>query len=115
MAMIMKSTGKKNKKGEIKVEINPHLKEISKIVKSKNFKSMTLTKKGRYNQLSAGLEIGWDPKDPKEYALSFLFVPDMKEEGHEHIDIDVESMKKLHGLIGNILKHVKALPKKKKK
>lgn len=66
-------------------------------------------------QLSASLEIEWDPSCEKEWFLSFLFVPDTKKHDHEHIDVPVKSIRELQKLLGNILQEVDSLPKKKKK
>lgn len=114
MATIMTISDKELKKKKPKVVMNANLDEILKIVRSPEFKSIDLTEKGRYNQLSAGLEIDWDPKDPQSWMLSFLFVPDMKEHDHSHLDVSLKKVKALHKLLGNIIAATDALPKKKK-
>lgn len=91
------------KKKKPKVVMNQNLDEIMKIIRSPEFKSVDLTPKGRYNQLSAGLEIDWDPKDPESWLLSFLFVPDMKKEDHSHIDVSIKKVKALYKLLGHII------------
>lgn len=110
----MTISDKELKKKKPKVVINPNLDEILKIIRSPEFKGVDLTPKGRYNQLSAGLEIDWDPKDPESWLLSFLFVPDRKEHDHSHIDVSLKKVKALHKFLGNILEATSKLPKKTK-
>ena len=115
MAVIMTISDKELKKKNPKVVLNPNLDQIVKIIRSKEFKAVDLTPKGRYNQLSAGLEIDWDPQDPESYLLSFLFVPDTKKHDHTHLDVSLKQAKALYKLLGNIIAATDKLSKTKSK
>lgn len=81
-----------------KVEINPHLKESIKIIK--DFGDTVLID-APVQYLSVGLEIGWDPRDPKEYYLTFLCG---KGADHEHLMLDKEKAIALKKAIDKFLK-----------
>ena len=77
---------------------NPHLKESIKIIR--DFGDTVLID-APVQYLSVGLEIGWDPKDPKEYYLTFLCG---KGEDHEHLMLTKEKALELKSAIDKFLK-----------
>lgn len=115
MATVMTISDKELKKGaKGKVVMNPNLDAILKILKSPKFKKGVDLTEGPYKKLSAGLEIDWDPTNPKSWFLSFLFVPDVNEHDHEHIDVPMDKVKELHAYLSLMIKEVNKLSKKKK-